>query len=66
VLPKILEAQLHWIVKSHCNADFFLWWGLGSGDESWPCLVRKNFQDFPSHRILGRMHVALNKDNNKN
>jgi len=31
-----------------------------------PCLVRKNFQDFPSHRIFGRMHGALNKDKNKN
>jgi hypothetical protein len=31
-----------------------------------PCLVRKNFQDSPSHRIFGRMHGVLNKDNNKN
>jgi len=31
-----------------------------------PCLVRKNFQDSPSHRIFGRMHGALNKDKNKN
>ena len=31
-----------------------------------PCLVRKNFQDFPSHRIFGRMHGALNTDENKN
>ena len=31
-----------------------------------PCLVRKNFQDFPSHRIFGRMYRALNIDENKN
>ena len=31
-----------------------------------PCLVRKNFQDSPSHRIFGRMHGALNIDENKN
>jgi len=31
-----------------------------------PCLVRKNFQDSPSHRIFGRMHEALNIDENKN
>ena len=31
-----------------------------------PCLVRKNFQDFPSHRIFGHMHRALNMDENKN
>ena len=31
-----------------------------------PCLVRKNFQDSPSHRIFGRMHGALNIDKNKN
>jgi hypothetical protein len=24
------------------------------------CLVPKNFQDFPSHRIFRRMHEALN------
>jgi len=30
-----------------------------------PCLVRKNFQDSPSHRIFGRMHGALNIDKNK-
>jgi len=30
------------------------------------CLVRKNFQDSPSHRIFDRMHGALNKDENKN
>jgi len=30
------------------------------------CWVRKNFQDFPSHRIFGRMHGALNIDKNKN
>jgi hypothetical protein len=30
------------------------------------CLVRKNFQDFPSHQIFGRMHEALNIDKNKN
>ena len=30
------------------------------------CLVRKNFQDFPLHRIFGRMHGALNIDKNKN
>jgi len=29
-------------------------------------VVRKNFQDFPSHRIFGRMHGALNIDENKN
>ena len=29
-------------------------------------LVRKNFQDFPSYRIFGRMHEALNIDKNKN
>jgi len=33
---------------------------------AWPCLVRKNFQDFPSHRIFVRMHRALNIDENKN
>ena len=26
----------------------------------------KNFQDFPSHRILRHMHGALNTDENKN
>jgi len=31
-----------------------------------PCLVRKNFQDSPSHRIFGRMYGALNIDENKN
>jgi hypothetical protein len=31
-----------------------------------PCLVRKIFQDFPSHRILRYMHEALNIDENKN
>jgi hypothetical protein len=31
-----------------------------------PCLVRKNFQDSPSHRIFDHMHAALNKDKNKN
>ena len=30
------------------------------------CLVRKNFQDFSSHRIFDRMHEALNIDENKN
>ena len=25
-----------------------------------PCLVPKNFQDSPSHRIFGHMHGALN------
>jgi len=29
------------------------------------CLVRKNFQDSSSHRIFGRMHEALNIDENK-
>jgi len=32
----------------------------------WPCLVRKIFQDSPSHRIFGRMHEVLNIDKNKN
>jgi len=31
-----------------------------------PCLVRKIFQDFPSHRILRHMHGALNIHENKN
>jgi len=31
-----------------------------------PCLVRKNFQGSPSHRIFNHMHRALNKDKNKN
>ena len=31
-----------------------------------PCLVRKNFQDSPSHRIFSRMYGALNIDENKN
>ena len=31
----------------------------------WPCLVRKNFQNSPSHRILRHMHGALNIDENK-
>jgi len=31
-----------------------------------PCLVRKNFQDSPSHRILRHMHGALNIHENKN
>ena len=30
-----------------------------------PCLLRKKFQD-PSHQIFGRMHKALNTDENKN
>jgi len=29
-------------------------------------LVRKSFQDSPSHRIFDRMHGALNIDENKN
>ena len=35
-------------------------------DELRPCLVSKNFQDFPSHRIFIHMHEALNVDKNKN
>jgi len=31
-----------------------------------PCLVLKIFQDSSSHRIFGRMHGALNIDENKN
>jgi len=31
-----------------------------------PCLVVKNFQDFPSHRILRHMHEVLNIYENKN
>jgi len=31
-----------------------------------PCLVRKNFQNFVSHRIFGRIHGVLNIDENKN
>jgi len=31
-----------------------------------PCLVRKNFQDSPSHRISSRMHGTLKIDKNKN
>ena len=31
-----------------------------------PCLVRKIFQDSPSHRILRHMHGALNIYENKN
>jgi len=31
-----------------------------------PCLVRKIFQDSPSHRIFSRMYRALNIDENKN
>ena len=31
-----------------------------------PCLVRKIFQDFPSHRIFGRIHGELNINKNKN
>ena len=31
-----------------------------------PCLVRKNFQDSPSHQIFDRMYGSLNKDKNKN
>ena len=31
-----------------------------------PCLVGKNFQDFPSHRIFDRMYRTLNIDENKN
>jgi hypothetical protein len=27
-----------------------------------PCLVPKNFQDSPSHRMLGHMYGALNID----
>jgi len=30
------------------------------------CLVRKKFQDFPSHRILRHIHGVLNLDENKN
>jgi hypothetical protein len=39
------------------------WSGL---EELMPCLVRKKFQDFSSHRIFGRIHRALNIDENKN
>jgi len=31
-----------------------------------PCLVSKNFQDSPSHRIFIHMHEVLNIDENKN
>ena len=31
-----------------------------------PCLVRKNFQNSPSHRIFSRMHGTLNIDEIKN
>jgi len=31
-----------------------------------PCLVRKSFQNSPSHRIFNRMYGALNIDKNKN
>jgi len=31
-----------------------------------PCLVRKIFQDSPSHQILRHMHGALNINENKN
>jgi hypothetical protein len=30
-----------------------------------PCLVLKNFQDFPSHRMFGHMHRTLNVDEKK-
>jgi hypothetical protein len=31
-----------------------------------PCLVPKNFQDFPSNQILWHMHGALNVDKKDN
>jgi hypothetical protein len=30
-----------------------------------PCLVSKNFQDFPSYRIFGHMYGALDVDEKK-
>jgi hypothetical protein len=30
-----------------------------------PCLVSKNFQDFPSHRMFGHIHGTLNVDEKK-
>jgi hypothetical protein len=40
---------------------------LASGNSSTaePCLVSKNFQDFPSHRMFRYMHEALNVDGKK-
>ena len=34
--------------------------GLQLSEQQRPCLVLKNFQDFPSHRIFGHMHEVLN------
>jgi hypothetical protein len=31
-----------------------------------PCLVPKNFQDSPSHRMFGYMHEVLNVDEKTN
>jgi hypothetical protein len=28
--------------------------------KNWACLVPKNFLNFPSHQIFGRMHETLN------
>ena len=40
--------------------------GFPNGSPIGDSLVRKNFQDSPSHRIFGRMHEALNICENKN
>jgi hypothetical protein len=60
------------IFTASFEAIFLLWQpGMSRLDHMLPasdinfaraCLVLKIFQDFPSHRIFGRMHEALNID----
>jgi hypothetical protein len=38
---------------------------LGTTHSLRSCLVSKNFQDFPSHRMFGHMYRALNVDEKK-
>ena len=50
----MLIFYMRW--KNKCYQNFKIGFGLLQR----PCLVPKNFQDFPSHRIFGHMHKALN------
>jgi len=43
-----------------------VFWVMIVGDSLSSQKLLKNFQDFPSHRILGHIHEALNIDKNKN
>jgi len=64
-MKKVLAIFLQMFLLIKCLADWTLL-ALPCAFLLRPCLVRKNFQDYPSHRIFGRMHGALNIDKNKN